>query len=47
MIFLTFQGLITPARLGEDGRPEAVEHVLQLIEDRGQAERPASDAEEE
>ena len=29
------QGLISPARLGEDGRPEAVEHVLQLIEDRG------------
>ena len=29
------QGLISPARLGEDGRPEAVEHVLHLIEDRG------------
>jgi len=26
-------GLISPARIGEDGRPEAVEHVLQLIED--------------
>ena len=32
------QGLISPARLGEDGRPEAVEHVLQLIEDRGDQE---------
>ena len=38
------QGLISPARLGEDGRPEAVEHVLQLIEDRGRGE--ASDEEE-
>ena len=26
-------GLISPARVGEDGRPEAVDHVLQLIED--------------
>lgn len=40
------QGLISPARLGEDGRPEAVEHVLQLIEDRGRGEREASDEEE-
>ena len=37
-------GLISPARVGEDGRPEAVEHVLQLIEDRGRGE--ASDEEE-
>ena len=28
-------GLISPARVGEDGRPEAVEHVLQLIENTG------------
>lgn len=28
-------GLIQPARVGEDGRPEPVEHVLQLAE--GQA----------
>ena len=39
-------GLISPARVGEDGRPEAVEHVLQLIEDRDQAERPGSEEEE-
>ena len=42
--FSHFQGLISPARLGEDCRPEAVEHVLQLIEDRGRGE--ASDEEE-
>ena len=40
------QGLISPARLGEDGRPEAVEHVLQLIEDRGRGEGEVSDEEE-
>ena len=27
------KGLITPARIGEDGKPEPVEHVLQIIED--------------
>ena len=41
-----FQGLISPARLGEDGRPEAVEHVLQLIEDRGGGEGEGRDEEE-
>jgi len=29
---MTRSGLISPCRVGEDGRPEAVEHVLQLIE---------------
>jgi len=37
-------GLIRPCRVGEDGRPEAVEHVLQLIEDQQkEPEHPDSD----
>ena len=27
-------GLISPCRVGEDGRPEPVDHVLQLIEEK-------------
>merc|ERR1719154_728069 len=34
---MTRSGVIHPCRVGEDGRPEAVEHVLQLIE--GQKEK--------
>ncbi len=28
-------GVVRPARLDEDGRPVAVQHVLQLVEDQG------------
>lgn len=27
---MTRQGVVRPCRIGEDGRPEAIEHVLQL-----------------
>nr|XP_018901006.1 PREDICTED: synembryn-A isoform X2 [Bemisia tabaci] len=30
---LTREGVIQPCRIGEDGRPQAVEHILQLQED--------------
>ena len=32
-------GLISPCRVGEDGRPEAVEHVMQLIEGQKEKEK--------
>jgi len=35
-------GLISPCRVGEDGRPEAVEHVMQLIE--GQKDKDQEDS---
>lgn len=34
-------GVIQPSRIGEDGRPEPVEHILQLTE--GQSEPPVPD----
>jgi len=36
-------GLISPCRVGEDGRPEAVEHVMQLIEGQKEKEQEDSD----
>jgi len=36
-------GLISPCRVGEDGRPEAVEHVMQLIEGQKDKEQEDSD----
>ena len=36
-------GLISPCRVGEDGRPEAVEHVMQLIEGQKEKEQDDSD----
>jgi len=40
---MTRTGLISPCRVGEDGRPEAVEHVLQLIEGQKEKEEEDSD----
>ena len=35
--FLSYhrQGIIQPCRVGEDGKPVPVEHVLELVEARG------------
>jgi len=38
-------GLISPCRVGEDGRPEPVDHVLQLIEEK-EANKPQNDEDE-
>ena len=42
VIFLYFEtlfrsGVIQPSRIGEDGRPEPIEHVLQLTESSQQS----------
>lgn len=29
-MFLFRQGIVQPCRIGEDGRPEPVEHILEL-----------------
>jgi len=40
---MTRTGLISPCRVGEDGRPEAVEHVMQLIEGQKEKEEQAEE----
>ena len=40
---LTKKGIVKPCRIGEDGRPEPIEHVLQLQEGIGPKLRAARD----
>ncbi|XP_014671189.1 PREDICTED: synembryn-A-like [Priapulus caudatus] len=40
---LTRDGIVQPMRVGEDGRPMAVEHILQLQEGAGRASPPPGD----
>jgi len=42
---LTSSGVIKPCRVGADGKPEPVEHVLQLIQGQGEGENSGSDEE--
>ncbi len=50
LIFFIFisEGLVQPCRIGEDGRPEPVDHILQLQEELPRQQvRPPQSAEDD